>query len=357
MSHTTDHDRPVAVMTAAQEGMLWGSQVSDALAMPAHWYYQRDAITRDYGVMGDYRTPTNPHPDSILWRSHYEPLNDRGEILHEQAVFWGKRGIHYHQFLEAGENTLNAQLALMLAEQIKKQGGYIPSTFLEAYRDFMLTPGSHRDTYLEECHRRFFEAHARGRALERCGAVDGHIGGLFSVAPLVALHKGSWPELRKIVRQQVAWTHRHEGVLKSAEVMARVLWAVHEGEPLREAVERHGNDFFSARKASPWLHQEDAVVMDRHFSAACYIEHAFPVTLYLAWKYADDFEAGLMANTHLGGDNCHRGMVMGAMIGAAVGKEGIPGPWIQELKAHQALAALTERTTGDAPMDHDGGSF
>ena len=177
------------------------------------------------------------------------------------------------------------------------------------------------------------------------------------MAPLVALHKGSWPELRKIVRQQVAWTHRHEGVLKSAEVMARVLWAVHEGEPLREAVERHGNDFFSARKASPWLHQEDAVVMDRDFSAACYIEHAFPVTLYLAWKYADDFEAGLMANTHLGGDNCHRGMVMGAIIGAAVGKNGIPGPWIQELKAHQALAELTERATGDAPMDHDRRSF
>ena len=112
---------------------------------------------------------------------------------------------------------------------------------------------------------------------------------------------------------------------------------------------------FSARKASPWLHQEDAVVMDRHFSAACYIEHAFPVTLYLAWKYADDFEAGLMANTHLGGDNYHRRMVMGALIGAAVGKEGIPGPWIRELKAHQALAALTKRTTGDAPMDHDQG--
>ena len=87
MSHTTDHDRPVAVMTAAQEGMLWGSLVSDALAMPAHWYYQRDAITRDYGVMGDYRTPTNPHPDSILWRSHYEPLNDRGEISMNKLSF------------------------------------------------------------------------------------------------------------------------------------------------------------------------------------------------------------------------------------------------------------------------------
>ena len=67
MSHTTDHDRPVAVMTAAQEGMLWGSLVSDALAMPAHWYYQRDAITRDYtGSRATTGRRQTPHPDSIL---------------------------------------------------------------------------------------------------------------------------------------------------------------------------------------------------------------------------------------------------------------------------------------------------
>ena len=337
-------------LNSSQIGMLWGTLVADALAMPVHWYYQRDAILRDYGSIAGYLKPKNPHPDSILWRSQYEPLNKRGDILHDQSAFWGVRGIHYHQFLEAGENTLNAQLALILAGQIKEDQGYDASKFLQRYLDFMLTPGAHHDTYVEECHRRFFESYARGKALERCGAADGHIGGLFSVAPMVAMLNLTWPELRKRVSQQVSLTHRHEGVLKSAEVMARVLWAVHEGEPLREAIEQHGNDFFSARKASRWLDQSDASVMDHHFSAACYIEHAFPVTLYLAWKYADDLRGGLLANTHLGGDNCHRGMMLGAMLGAAVGKEGIPGPWIQGLKAHQALSELID---GQTPMDRE----
>ena len=32
-------------------------------------------------------------------------------------------------------------------------------------------------------------------------------------------------------------------------------------------------------------------------------------------KYADDLETALVANTNLGGDNCHRGAVLGALLG------------------------------------------
>ena len=88
-----------------------GSLVADALAMPVHWYYDCEALARDYGPVDRFLAPKNPHPGSILWRSRYESLNERGDILREQAVFWGKRDIHYHQFLEAGENTLNFKLA------------------------------------------------------------------------------------------------------------------------------------------------------------------------------------------------------------------------------------------------------
>ncbi len=79
--------------------------------MPGHWYYAREALKRDYGVLDHYQAPRNPHPGSILWRSEYRALNERGDILRDQAVFWGQRGIHYHQFLEAGENTVNFRLA------------------------------------------------------------------------------------------------------------------------------------------------------------------------------------------------------------------------------------------------------
>ena len=87
-------------------GTLFGLAIGDALAMPVHWYYDRAALRADYGLVDRYLAPKNPHPGSILWRSSYQAPNARGEILHDQAVFWGQRGIHYHQFLEAGENTL-----------------------------------------------------------------------------------------------------------------------------------------------------------------------------------------------------------------------------------------------------------
>ena len=89
-----------------QRGTLLGMFIGDALAMPVHWYYDRHALYRDYGHVTDYLAPKNPHPDSILWRSVYE-LTGSVDILHGQRKYWGQHGIHYHQFLKAGENTLN----------------------------------------------------------------------------------------------------------------------------------------------------------------------------------------------------------------------------------------------------------
>ena len=45
----------------------------------------------DYGQVIDYLAPRNPHPDSILWRSTYVAPNAKGEILHDQAGYWGIR--------------------------------------------------------------------------------------------------------------------------------------------------------------------------------------------------------------------------------------------------------------------------
>jgi len=46
-----------------------------------------------------------------------------------------------------------------------------------------------------------------------------------------------------------------------------------------------------------------------------------PVSLYLAWKYHDDFDAAITANAMVGGDNCHRGAVVGSLLGAAHGAD------------------------------------
>ena len=329
-------------MSDPLHGMVWGSFIGDALAMPVHWYYDRAALHRDYGTVRDYLPPRNPHPGSILWRSEYTALNARGEILHDQAEYWGRRDIHYHQFLRAGENTLNLQLAKVLMESLVARGSYEPDGYLQRYTEFMLTPGQHRDTYVEECHRKFFTAYARGAAPRKCAGSDIHIGGLAHVGILCAFLASDAKAARAAVREHITLTHRSDEVLAAGDALAQILCDTAAGGDLRTAIFQHGADWFSKRKAEQWSREPDEVVIGHRVSPACYIADAFPASLYLAWKYAGDFESGVIANANVGGDNCHRGAVVGALLGAAVGESGIPPRFIGELHGTGPLRAQIE---------------
>ena len=297
--------------------------------MPVHWYYDREALRRDYGIVDHFMKPRNPHPGSILWRSSYVPLNERGDILREQSRYWGQPEIHYHQFLEAGENTLNFKLAAELYQFISQRGGYDPDAWLEHYIARMLEPGWHRDTYVEECHRGFFTRYAQGIAPRKCAIRDEHIGGLSSVPALVAALEGTpRDELRSIVKEHVGLTHAHANVLRAADTLVRLLFGIAEGATLHDVMRREAGEWLSGTKADSWKRQPDEQVIGARFSPACYIAEAMPASLYLAWKYHDDFPAGVVANAMVGGDNCHRGAVVGSLLGAACG---VPDRVFQDL--------------------------
>ena len=304
-----------------------GSLVADALALPGHWYYDRVALARDYGSLDSYQHPRNPHPDSIFWRSSYEALNEKGDILHDQAPFWGVKGIHYHQDLKAGDNTVNFQLAQELFALIRKQGAYDQDAWLETYISCMLTPGWHQDTYLEEYHRGFFTRYSQGKEPRKCGIRDEHIGGLAQVPALLAALP-EHPDPKSLVKQHVALTHRHSNVLRAADCLTRLHLRLREGVTIRDAIMTEAGDWFSSRKAAKREHRSDLEIIGSVFSPACYIDQAFPAALYLTWKYHDDFSAGIIANAMVGGDSCHRGAVVGSLLGAA---NSIEDHWINDL--------------------------
>lgn len=56
-----------------------------------------------------------------------------------------------------------------------------------------------------------------------------------------------------------------------------------------------------------------------------------PAILFLALKYAESPEEALIANTMCGGDNCGRGAVLGAILGALHGLDGWPQRWVENL--------------------------
>lgn len=311
---------------------MLGSLAADALAMPVHWYYDTQKLDRDYGRLTSYVAPQNPHSDSILWRSRYIPRNARGNILHDQIKYWGQREIHYHQFLAAGENTINYQLGKELYLTILKYGVYDSDKWLERYIECMLDGGWHKDTYLEEYHRAFFDNYAKGLAPIDCGIDDLHIGGLSHVPCLLSglteIGVDDLDEQLLQVEKHVRLTHRNQHVSDAAAAMTNILYSLREGLDLRKALDSHAKPWASSGQFDTWTHFSDRTVIGRQLTMACYLPESFTASLYLCWKYAEDFSAGIIANAYCGGDNCHRGAVVGALLGAA---NGAPKKWIQGL--------------------------
>jgi ADP-ribosyl-[dinitrogen reductase] hydrolase len=311
------------------KGALYGMFIGDALAMPVHWYYDREALKRDYGRVTNYLAPKNPHPDSILWRSSYTPRNRSADILHDQAQYWGRRGIHYHQFLKAGENTLNIKLArewLIMAERDKI---YSSASWLTHLVGFMTTPGTHEDTYIEEYLRHFFTAYGKGASLSDCGRKDeNHIGGLALFLPVLIVFSKDRDHARQTALQHLALTHGGSVMARGGRLIADILLDVLYGTSLTDAI--LSQDIYNQHLES-LLDFPDMVVVGSHFSPACYLQESIPATLYLALKYADDPYEALIANTMCGGDNAGRGAVLGALLGAFHGMAAWPEQWVEGL--------------------------
>ena len=134
--------------------------------------------------------------------------------------------------------------------------------------------------------------------------------------------------LRAVVKEHVGSTHAHPNVLRAADTLVRVCSAVREGVSVREAISKEAGDWLSGKKAEGWIKQPDEHVVGERFSTACYIAEAMPASLYLSWKYENDFVGGIVANANVGGDSCHRGVVVGGILGLACG---VPKAWSDAL--------------------------
>eukprot|EP00741_Cyanophora_paradoxa_P005498 tig00000889_g5330.t1 len=328
--------------------------------MPVHWYYNTAALRQDYGVVKDYFAPKNPHPDSILWRSK---IMDAQSILGDQAKFYGMRGAHYHQILSKGDNTLNLQVARVFLRSVVGAGSYDPDAFLKDYKDYMLeTPN--KDTYAEVYHREFFTNVARGLPLRKCAGPEGHdtasVGGLVAIAPLALYLAGgrvAAPNSERLVSTHLALTHRSARLDAVARTFARLVHSLVGGaDPVaavREAARAVGEERIGGLTS-----REPGDVVGGLYSTACYIEHSYPSLLFLALKNLGDpengLEAALVQNANVGGDNCHRGAVLGMIMGAAFGIRAIPQRWIAGLarraEIEKEIDAFVKAALAGAPV-------
>ena len=338
-------------------GALWGMFVGDALAMPVHWYYNIAALWQDFGQIKDYHAPKVHHPNSIMALANTGKAgrgSQAGDIVGEVILkgkkhHWGQPNRHYHQGMNAGDNTLNLLCARVLLRSLVSKGHYDSNDFLHEYIRFMTEPDRHNDTYAESYHRDFFSNYAKGIAPDKCAGIEGHdtasMGGLVSL-PLVimaTLRDGDLATTNTAALTQQRQTHNSSLLERHTLELSTLLFHIfHDVDPDTEklacaAASKLG---FPAAKVIETVrrnHSTDLDVIGGLLSPACYIDQSFPSVLYLAARYHDDFENALIANTNVGGDNCHRGAVLGAILGASLGVQAIPNRWINGLSAHAEL--------------------
>jgi ADP-ribosylglycohydrolase len=267
-----------------------------------------------------------------------------GDVInHGKHDRWGKPGVHYHEGMAPGENTLNAQCARLVTRGMAQRGGYTTEGFLQDYVTFMTTPGSHNDTYAESYHRDFFKNWVAGVPPEKCSrGTEGHntasIGGFVTMPPVIfgSLRDGVEAAQAVAVRH-LGLTHESQALAQYAKVYTQLLVEVAGGRDLRQAVSAAAKSVGLDLDRVLRFNYSDTDVVQRVFGSACYITDSFPSVLYLAYKHSGSFEEAVLANTNAGGENCHRGAALGALMGAAHGRSGIPNRLVEELHASKDI--------------------
>ncbi|MEE8589344.1 MAG: ADP-ribosylglycohydrolase family protein [Sulfurimonadaceae bacterium] len=265
---------------------------------------------------------------------------------------------HYHHNLKAGENTLGAHLVRILLRSIIENGKYVDTHFINDFIAYMTSDIS-KDPYTEIYIRRYFENYTKGgnplNAAElqsNTWSIGSH-GGVIRPLVLSLLYSNPFESLGVAIEHQNL-THRSQNVAATLCVLVPLLNDLttnHEpleaffkaskklhlpeikGEKLFELYRTYNgpgnipkemmfNLHTSFKKGTFDLktfmkdHRSNEVVRTL-LSNACYTEHGIPLLLYLSVKYHLDLKSSLLANVNAGGDNVHRGMIMGLLLGAA----------------------------------------
>jgi len=264
---------------------------------------------------------------------------------------------HYHHGLKAGENTLGANLVRVLMRSIIKNEGYDQNQFLNDFIEYMTDVDANNDPYLEIYLRDWFENYSKGVAPELCAQSQrdrwsiGSHGGIIRPLVLALTANSSYEGLGIAVSHQQL-THSSQNVSSALGTLVPLLNKLLQGdnplELLNESAKEislikiHGKDlskkYFEAHgpgnipKDQMWqIHTEysgeylneiladatDESMITNRFATACYPEHGVPLIYYFLNKNKFDFTSSLLDNANAGGDNVHRGMILGLLAGAS----------------------------------------
>ena len=299
-------------MNVKAAAAVWGALTADALALGAHWIYDTAQIDSDIGRVDRLMAP---------------PPNS------------------FHATKQAGEFTHYGDQTVVLLASLAHSGEFRPETFAADWQALF----ADYNGYFDHATKDTLKNIEAGRAPRDAGSGSTDLSGAARIAPLACLYADDPQALVDAARVQTALTHNSPDVVDSAELFARTLGCVLDGQPPLEALQAVQHEYFDRPPFDRWMADGVATTTDttrsviKRFGQMCDVNAGFPGAVHLIAAYPDNYEEALIANVMAGGDSAARGMLAGAIIGAGVGLEGIPAQWRDDLVARDRIQELIDQ--------------
>mmetsp|Transcript_110773 Transcript_110773/g.345237 ORF Transcript_110773/g.345237 Transcript_110773/m.345237 type:complete len:431 (-) Transcript_110773:94-1386(-) len=340
---------PAAAELAADRirGALWAALCADALGMPVQWYYGgRGEIVFKYGspVKG-YLKPVEVQDPSFMIGSITPAI---GKVInHGKATYWGpmdasksgSRGWHHHFSLKAGENTLEGHMLRLYMRLVTATGGCAPDPvkLRDEYIRFMTTKGSHNDCFACVYHRVFFARWDEGMPPEDCPEGGEDIETVESISTLVpvmlAAARRAPDQAENEIYQTIRVTRQCTRTVASfGRILSGALRRILAGDRLSEVAEAISAEMYPDAGPLAGLIQGRKDPM-----ASTYLVESFPSLLHYMYRYESSVKDLILANVNVGGENTHRGHILGALAGAAHGLRGVPQDWLDGLVSREEI--------------------
>lgn len=340
-------------------GCIVGAFIGDALGLGPHWYYDLDALRRDFGPWIDGYTAPRP-------------------------------GARYHAGMKAGELSQTGIIMRMLLRSVAERGTYDEADFTRRLDEDLLPklsadPFSGPGGYTNHSFRQVWQA----RVVEKKSWTEAGGNADTSEAAervsILAAAFASDPYLAaKHALDCCHLTQTDPLVAQQSVAFACVLAALVRGEAFDEQLSdklmelvgsgalpfvvitsiatAKKNDKASFGFPSPdalllpsWIaqsaHDPDIRIeppwkVSLVYGMSCAINFVLPGAYYLAAKFPGNFESAVLHAINGGGQNMSRACLTGALVGAQVGLSGIPARLIEGLGGGEEIVALAQRVSG-----------
>ncbi|WP_136805465.1 ADP-ribosylglycohydrolase family protein [Desulfosediminicola flagellatus] len=299
-------------MTDNTRAMVLASFAADALSLSAHWIYDTNQIDATFGII-DHMLPPG--------EGSYHPTKSTGEFTHY------------------GDQTL------LLLKHLASNNGFALATFAKEWQEFNTTYTG----YVDHSTKSTLAALNAGTSPDAGGSSSTDLGGPARIAPLIYWYANNPDLLIKAAQAQTRFTHAGPGVDVATEFIVKLALLVLEGRSPSEAVHQLVDEGvrdidldIRLRRCldSTFINTRDVIA---EFGQMCKVSSALPGAVHLILTYQGDLREALIQNVMAGGDSAARGLVIGMILGAHQGMDGIDESWLKDMQATSEINTYLDK--------------